>query len=65
MKHHANCYFGDDATSDDVPASNAMSIADITPHSNNDHKKIFYNRVRRKNLTGQKPMGQKFLMDPP
>eukprot|EP00957_Ditylum_brightwellii_P166453 12670348-Ditylum_brightwellii.AAC.1 len=45
MKRHVSCIFGDDATLDDVPASNAMNIADITPHSDNDHKKIFYNRM--------------------
>eukprot|EP00957_Ditylum_brightwellii_P170020 12941279-Ditylum_brightwellii.AAC.1 len=44
MKQNANRYFGNSATTDDVPASTAMNILDITPNTNNDYKSIFYNR---------------------
>eukprot|EP00957_Ditylum_brightwellii_P178452 13592912-Ditylum_brightwellii.AAC.1 len=42
MKRHANRYFGDDALSDDVSASDLMDIADITPSMDNNHKRIFF-----------------------
>eukprot|EP00957_Ditylum_brightwellii_P018717 1406502-Ditylum_brightwellii.AAC.1 len=44
MKRHAHCYFGDDATTDNVPALDAINIADITPSTDNAHKRIFYKR---------------------
>eukprot|EP00957_Ditylum_brightwellii_P012776 965995-Ditylum_brightwellii.AAC.1 len=46
MKCHANIYFRNNATSDDVPDSDLMDIDDITPNTNNAHKTIFFNRVR-------------------
>eukprot|EP00957_Ditylum_brightwellii_P104499 7961842-Ditylum_brightwellii.AAC.1 len=46
MKHHGNPYFGDHATTNNAPASNAINILDITPSTGNDHKKIFFNRAR-------------------
>eukprot|EP00957_Ditylum_brightwellii_P211198 15365880-Ditylum_brightwellii.AAC.1 len=46
MKCHTNRYFGDDATSDNAQSSDSMNIANITPSTDNDHKKIFFNRVR-------------------
>eukprot|EP00957_Ditylum_brightwellii_P098684 7516971-Ditylum_brightwellii.AAC.2 len=46
MKHHANQYFSADETTDDVPTLDAMDIADITPNTDNAHKRIFYKRVR-------------------
>eukprot|EP00957_Ditylum_brightwellii_P077017 5853207-Ditylum_brightwellii.AAC.1 len=46
MKRRAHRYFGDDATIDDVPASDAMNIVDITPSTEDAHKRIFYKRVR-------------------
>eukprot|EP00957_Ditylum_brightwellii_P045262 3431622-Ditylum_brightwellii.AAC.1 len=45
MKRHTHRYFGDDATTDNIPASDAMDIADITPSTDNAHKRIFYKRV--------------------
>eukprot|EP00957_Ditylum_brightwellii_P048299 3665644-Ditylum_brightwellii.AAC.1 len=46
MKCHAHHYFGDDAMTDDVPALDAMNIADITPSTDDAHKRIFYKRVQ-------------------
>eukprot|EP00957_Ditylum_brightwellii_P068413 5194096-Ditylum_brightwellii.AAC.1 len=51
MKRHAYRYFGDDATKDNVPASDAMDIADIMPSTDNAHKRIFYKRVRSNMIT--------------
>eukprot|EP00957_Ditylum_brightwellii_P042201 3195904-Ditylum_brightwellii.AAC.1 len=45
MKRHAQCYFGDGATTDNVPALDAMDIADITPSTDDANKRIFYKRV--------------------
>eukprot|EP00957_Ditylum_brightwellii_P063577 4826281-Ditylum_brightwellii.AAC.1 len=44
MKRCANRYFGNNATADNVPASNAMNIADIIPNTDIDQKKLFFNR---------------------
>eukprot|EP00957_Ditylum_brightwellii_P106951 8159536-Ditylum_brightwellii.AAC.1 len=46
MKRHVNCYFSADKTTDDVPSSDAMDIADITPNTDNAYKRILYKRVR-------------------
>eukprot|EP00957_Ditylum_brightwellii_P160110 12187820-Ditylum_brightwellii.AAC.1 len=46
MKHHAHCYFGDDAMMGDVPALDAMDITGIMPSTDNAHERIFYKRVR-------------------
>eukprot|EP00957_Ditylum_brightwellii_P077559 5893726-Ditylum_brightwellii.AAC.1 len=46
MKRHAHHYFGDNAMTNDVSALDAMNIADITPSTDNAHKRIFYKRVR-------------------
>eukprot|EP00957_Ditylum_brightwellii_P042407 3210808-Ditylum_brightwellii.AAC.1 len=46
MKRHTHCYFGDNAMTDDVPASDAMDIADIMPSTDDAHKRIFYKRVQ-------------------
>eukprot|EP00957_Ditylum_brightwellii_P177249 13502846-Ditylum_brightwellii.AAC.1 len=45
MKCHAHCYFGDNTATDNVPASDAIFIADITLSTDNVHKRIFYKRV--------------------
>eukprot|EP00957_Ditylum_brightwellii_P169637 12911929-Ditylum_brightwellii.AAC.1 len=44
IKRHANRYCCNDATTDDVPALNAMNIAGITLNTDNDHKKLLFNR---------------------
>eukprot|EP00957_Ditylum_brightwellii_P094473 7193703-Ditylum_brightwellii.AAC.1 len=46
MKCHTHRYFGDDVTTDDVPALDAMDIADTMPSTDNAHIRIFYKRVR-------------------
>eukprot|EP00957_Ditylum_brightwellii_P162918 12405924-Ditylum_brightwellii.AAC.1 len=46
MKCHANRSFRDNATTVNAPASDLMNIMDITPNTDNNHKKIFFNRVR-------------------
>eukprot|EP00957_Ditylum_brightwellii_P042831 3242226-Ditylum_brightwellii.AAC.1 len=45
IKRHANRYFSNDRTTNDVPASNAMVIANITPDIDINHRAIFYNHV--------------------
>eukprot|EP00957_Ditylum_brightwellii_P004739 360240-Ditylum_brightwellii.AAC.1 len=40
MKHHVHRYYGDDATTNDVPALDSIDIADITPNTENAHKRI-------------------------
>eukprot|EP00957_Ditylum_brightwellii_P192613 14664917-Ditylum_brightwellii.AAC.1 len=46
MKRNSHHYYGDDATTDNVPASDATDIADITLSTDDAHKRIFYKRVR-------------------
>eukprot|EP00957_Ditylum_brightwellii_P037600 2843709-Ditylum_brightwellii.AAC.1 len=46
MKCHTHHYFGDDTMMDNVPALDAMDIADITPSTDDAHKRIFYKIVR-------------------
>eukprot|EP00957_Ditylum_brightwellii_P103560 7890727-Ditylum_brightwellii.AAC.1 len=44
MKHHAHQYYKNDVTTDNVPATGNMNIADLTPGTDNTHKPLFFNK---------------------
>eukprot|EP00957_Ditylum_brightwellii_P208953 15359655-Ditylum_brightwellii.AAC.2 len=51
IKRHTNHYFSNNAMTNGVPAPNNMTIANLTPDTNNNHHAIFYNHVCNKALS--------------